>query len=155
MAKVRKRSGELEEFDRRKLEESVRRTGASPEVVKRVSQRIQPTDEMSTEEIRKRVADELRQENTSLSGAYLSRETLRGRTSSDLRSGIVRVHEELLKRQGARSGAHVYLRHKGQETKAQVEADPVLNSREILLSKSDLEKLGAQEGVRVEVRFPQ
>ena len=153
MAKVRKRTGELEEFDRRKLEESVRRAGGSPEVAKRISQRVQPEDEITSEELRRRVADELNRESASLSGAYLSTEMLRTRYSSDLGAGIARVHEDLLKRQGARSGAHVFMRHKGREAEVKVESDPKLNPREILVNRSDLEKLGAQEGVRLDVRF--
>lgn len=150
---MRKRSGKLEEFDRRKLEESIRRAGASPEVVKRISQRIQPKDEISSEEIRKKVAEELRQESSTLSGAYRSTEMLRIRTSSETKAGVARLNEDLLREHGARSGEHVLVRHKGKESKMQVEAQPDLSMSEIQVSKSDLEKLGAQEGVRLDVKF--
>ncbi len=151
---MRKRSGQLEEFDRRKLEESVRRAGASPEVVKRVSQRIQPKDEISSEDLRKRVAEELRQESAAISGAYQSTEMLRLRTSSETRAGIARLNEALLREHGARSGEHVLVRHKGKESRMQVEAQPDIGISEIQVNRSDLEKLGAQEGVRLDVKFP-
>lgn len=153
MAKVRKRSGEPEEFDRQKLEESVRRAGASPEVAKRVAEQTEPKGDVSSDELRRRVADELRKESTSLSGAYLSTKKLRTRTASDLKSGIVRIHEDLLKRQGAKSGEHVMLRHKNHEAKVQIESDSNLHPREIAVSRSDLDKLEAQEGVRLDVKF--
>jgi len=151
---VRKRSGKVEEFDRRKLEESMRRAGASPEIVKRVSQRIEPKEETSSDELRKKVAEELRRESTTLSGAYMSTKNLKIRTSSEVKAGVARLNEELLKEHGARSGGHVMVRHKDREAKMQIEAIPKLSPQEIQVSKADLEKLGAQEGVRLDVRFP-
>jgi len=153
LTKVRKRSGESEEFDRRKLEESVRRAGASPEVAKRVAQQIEPKGDVSSDELRRRAADELRKESTTLSGAYLSTKMLRTKTSSDLKAGIARIHEDLLRRQGAKSGEHVTLRHKDHETKVQIESGSNLHPREIVISRSDLDKLEAQEGVRLDVKF--
>ena len=40
MTKVLKRHGEMQDFDRRKLEESTRKAGATEEVAKRVAERI-------------------------------------------------------------------------------------------------------------------
>lgn len=151
---MRKRSGKVEEFDRRKLEESMRRAGASPEIVKRVSQRVEPKEETSSDELRKKVAEELRRESTTLSGAYMSTKNLKIRASSEAKAGVARLNEELLKEHGARSGGHVMVRHKDREAKMQIEASPKLSPQEIQVSKSDLEKLGAQEGVRLDVRFP-
>ena len=151
---MRKRSGKVEEFDRRKLEESIRRAGASPEVVKRISSRVQPKDEMSSKELREKVAEELRKESDALSAAYRSTKLLRIRTSSEARIGIARVSEQLLRDYGARSGGHVMIRHKEHETKMQVEARSELDPQEIQVNRSDLDKLGAQEGVRLDVRFP-
>jgi hypothetical protein len=154
LAKVRKRSGEVEEFDRKKLEESVRRAGASPEAAKRIAQRVEPKGDTSSDELRRRVADELRQESMALSGAYLATKLLRTRMSSDLKSGVVRIHEDLLKTQGVRPGEHVMLRHKDHEAKMQIESHKDQHPREIVVSRSDLDKLGAKEGTRLDVKFP-
>jgi len=154
LAKVRKRSGEVEEFDRKKLEDSIRRAGASPEVAKRIAQRLEPKGDTTSDELRRKAADELRQESMALSGAYLSTKLLRIRTSTDLKSGVVRIHEDLLKRQGARSGEHVMLRHKDHEAKMQIESHSDQHPREIVVSRSDLDKLGAEEGIRLDVKFP-
>ena len=151
---MRKRSGKVEEFDRRKLEESIRRAGASPEVVKRISKRIQPTDEISSKELRRMVAEELRQESVALSGAYQSTKNLRIRSSPEAKVGVARISEQLLKDYGARSGGHVMVRHRDRETKMQVEARSELDPQEIQVNRTDLDKLGAQEGVRLDVRFP-
>lgn len=153
-AKVRKRSGKVEEFDRRKLEESIRHAGASPEVVNRISKRIEPKDEISSEELRKKVAEELRRESTTLSGTYQSTRPLRIRASSEAKTGVARINEQLLREYGARSGGHVTVRHKDRETKMEVEARSELDPHEIQVNRSDLDKLGAQEGVRLDVRFP-
>ena len=78
---------------------------------------------------------------------------LRLRTSSETKAGIARLNEELLKEHGARSGAHVLVRHKGKESRMQVEARPDIGMSEIQVNRSDLERLGAQEGVRLDVKF--
>jgi hypothetical protein len=78
---------------------------------------------------------------------------LRIRTTTETKSGIARLNEELLREHGSRAGEHVLVRHKGKESKMQVEAKPDLSMSEIQVSKSDLEKLGAQEGVRLDVKF--
>ena len=150
---MRKRSGKVEEFDRRKLEESIRRAGASPEVVKRVSKRIEPKDEVSSKELRERVAEELRKESTAMSSAYELTKQLRIHASSEAKSGVVRINEQLLRDFGGRSGGHVMIRHRDRETKMQVEARSELDRQEIQVNRSDLDKLGAQEGVRLDVKF--
>jgi hypothetical protein len=78
---------------------------------------------------------------------------LRIRATTETKSGIARLNEELLREHGSRAGEHVLVRHKGKESKMQVEAKPDLSMSEIQVSKSDLEKLGAQEGVRLDVKF--
>ena len=105
-------------------------------------------------ELREKVAEELRKESDALSAAYRSTKLLRIRTSSEARIGIARVSEQLLRDYGARSGGHVMIRHKDHETKMQVEARSELDPQEIQVNRSDLDKLGAQEGVRLDVRFP-
>ena len=99
------------------------------------------------------MAEELRQESSALSGAYRSTEMLRIRSSSETKAGIARLNEELLREHSARPGEHVLVRHKGKESKMQIEAQPDLSMSEIQVSRSDLEKLGAQEGVRLDVKF--
>lgn len=150
--KIRKKSGELQEFDRRKLEESIRRAGASSDVVKRVAERIQPSEGLSTQDLRRTVADELRSENMALSGAYMSARRLRARAAQDLSTGVARLHADHLR--GLSSGLNAMLVHGSNRAELRVEPTASAAAHEVLLSRADLQRLGIQEGSRVAVRFP-
>jgi hypothetical protein len=150
--RIRKKSGELQEFDRRKLEESIRRAGASQDVAKRIAERIQTSEGMSTQDIRRRVADELRAENMALSGAYMSVRRLRARSASDLSTGVARLHTDHLR--GLSSDRNAMLVHGSNRAELRVEPSASAASHEVLLSSADLQRLGIQEGSRVAVRFP-
>ncbi len=150
--KIQKKSGELQEFDRRKLEESVRRAGASQDVAKRIAEKIQPSEGMSTQDIRRRVSDELRNENMALSGAYMSARRLRARAAQDLSAGVARLHTDHLR--GLSSDQSAMLVHGNKRAELRVEPSASAASHEVLLSSADLQRLGIQEGSRVAVRFP-
>ena len=153
MAKIKKRSGEMQEFDKRKLEQSVKRAGASEEVARRVAGKITPSEGLSTEELRRSVSQELKRENESLSGAYTGTRRLRAKEAKDLSSGVVRLNEELLKTHGLQSGQHAHLMNKDMKTEVRVEPAKSADREEIQMSHADLEKLGVSEGSRVNVRF--
>ncbi len=154
MVKVLKRSGNLEEFDRRKLEQSIRHAGASEEIAGRIAKRIEPREGMSTADLRRMVSEELRRENATLSGAYTTTKRLRARGSPDLKSGVVRLHEDLLKPFDVHSGDKINLAHKENEARVEVQIGRSDDPREVVVNRADLEKLGAKEGTRVNVRFP-
>lgn len=153
MAKVRKRSGEMEEFDRRKLEESIRRAGASDETARRVAERIRPSEGVSTEELRRMVSQELRRESEPLSGAYTTTRRLRARADPGLSAGVVKMHEDLLKQHGLKEGQQARIVHMDSVREVEVRPESSAQPAEVLMSKSDLERLGAAEGSRVNVRF--
>lgn len=152
-ARIKKRSGELQEFDRRKLEESMKRAGASEETARRVADRIEPSEGMTTDELRKHVSRELERENALLSGAYASTRRLRARTASDLAAGVALFHEEVLRQHGLQSGQPAHVVHMDRRADVQVRPTESAKLAEIWMSKSDLERLGASEGSRVNVRF--
>lgn len=153
MARVRKRSGETQEFDRRKLEESIRRAGASDETARRVADRIRPSEGVSTDELRRMVSQELRRESEALSGAYTSTRRLRAREDSKLSAGVVKLPEELLRQHGLKEGQQAHVVHMDRRTEVKVRPESSARPAEILMSRSDLERLGASEGSRVNVRF--
>lgn len=150
--KIQKKSGELQEFDRRKLEESIRQAGASPEVAKRVAEKIQPSEGMSTHELRWRVADELRNENIALSGAYMSARRLRVKAAKDLSAGVARLHTDHLR--GLDSNPSALLAHGNNRAELRIEPATSVAAHEVLLSHADLQRLAVQEGSRVAIRFP-
>lgn len=152
-ARIVKRSGKLEEFDRHKLQESIRRAGASDETARRIAERMNPPEGTSTEELRRTVSQELRRENEALSGAYASTRSLRARSASDLKAGVVLLHEDLLKKHGLTSGQSAYVVHMDRRADVHVRSADSAEPAEILMARSDLERLGASDGTRVNVRF--
>ncbi len=152
MTKVTKRSGEAQDFDRRRLEESVTKAGATEETAKRVAERVQPVEGMSTAQIRTRVAEELRREKPDLAEAYLQTVRLKARTTPEVLVGSVRVPEalpripDLAPNQNARVGFGTKW--------AEVAVERVLKTREVWISQTDLQKLGATDGARIAVHFP-
>lgn len=150
--KIRKRSGELEDFDRSKIERSALSAGASAEVAKRISERIQPTEGISTEDLRRRVAEELLRESSVLSGAYLSTRRLRAQSVPDLSQGVARLHADHMR--GLRSGPEAILLNAGRKAEVRLEPAASVDRRVIGLSKNDMDRISAQEGSKVSVRYP-
>ena len=152
MTKVKKRSGEVQDFDRRKLEESVKKAGATEETARRVAERVQPIEGMDTAQIRTKVAEELRREKPDLAEGYLRTILLKARANPELAPGNVRVPEalprvpEIAPNQNARVGF-------GNKW-AEVSVQRALKTREVWMNRADLQRLGATEGARVAVRFP-
>jgi len=153
MVRIEKRSGRSEEFSRGKLEDSLRRAGASTGVARRVSARIQPKEGQSTSELRRTVADELRKEDPALSAAYASTRRLSARSSTRARAGVAHVHESLLKSLDLSAGQMARLNLGGKEAELRLERAADLSHAEIELNRADLERLGAREGSRQEFRF--
>lgn len=153
MVRIQKRSGQSEEFSKGKLEESLRRAGASTEVARRVSARISPREGQSTSELRRAVADELRKEDPALSAAYVATRRLSARSSARASAGVVHVHESLLRSLDLSSGATARLSLGGKEAEVRLEKSSDLRHSEIELSSADLQRLGAREGSRQEYRI--
>ena len=150
--KIRKKSGELEDFDKGKLEKSMQNAGASVEISGRISERIQPVEGLSTEDLRRRVAEELQRENQALSGAYMSTRSLRVRGEASLGQGIARLNADHLR--GLQPDREALLISASR--KAEVRLQPVTGASpsEIFLSNADMQSLGAQEGSRIQVKYP-
>lgn len=150
--RIRKKSGELEEFDPGKLERSLLNAGASTDLAKRISERIRPSEGLSTDDLRRRVAEELLRENGVLSGAYISTRRLKVRNDPTLPPGTARLHAEHMRGLRSDSGALLF----SSDKKAEVRLQPAssVDPREIRLSKADMERLSVQDESRVSVRFP-
>lgn len=154
MTKVKKRTGEMEDFDRGKIESSARKAGASPETARKVAERIHAPEQVSSEEIRRQVAEQLRQEDPAVSAAYLSTKRLAAKTLSDVASGVARVHDDLARRFGIDSGARIKVWHDGRERELRLERSTRVHPQEVQMAESDLRRLGASDGSKVSVVFP-
>lgn len=70
MPKLKKRSGEEEEFDRKKLEQSMRKAGASENTVRKIAEGIRHREGMATSEIRSHVIAQLKRHEPEAARRY-------------------------------------------------------------------------------------
>lgn len=153
MTRMKKRSGELQEFDRRKLVESMKRAGASEQVAEQIAAKAQTqvAEGATTIELRKLAADELRKVNESVAEEYVRTLRLRVAAANDVKTGSARVPKRIERVPDVRPGMPARVRHGEKRTEVRIE--PALDKREVWLNPADLEALGAPEGTRIAVRF--
>ena len=151
MNRVKKRSGELQEFDRTRLTESMKRAGADERIAKDVAEKMFVAEGTPTAEIRKHVADELRKVNPSVAEAYQQTLRLRAKAKDDVQAGTAKVPKKIERVPDVKPGQTARVRH--EDKRFEVRIEPTLEAREVWLSRGDLTTLGAPEGTRVAVRF--
>jgi hypothetical protein len=151
MTRIKKRSGELQEFDRMKLIDSMIRAGANKTVAEQIAERVRVSEGTSTIELRRMVAEELRKVNEAVAEAYVRTLRLRVSANGDIRTGAARIPKRIERLPDVKSGQPARVRHGEKRTEVRVE--PALENRELWLNPEDLEALGAPEGTRVAVRF--
>lgn len=152
MVKIQKANGSLEEFSRAKLESSLVMSGASKETAKKVSSSVKPLEGMKSAELRRSVAAELTKESASLSSAYSSTKRASTRVVAELASGVARMSDEQMAALGLKAGSKATLLFEGKSLEVKVERAAGAAHRDVMLSKADLQKLGAREGSRIAVR---
>jgi hypothetical protein len=149
---VKKRSGEMQEFSRSKLEESVKRAGAKEEVAKSISEKIVPSEGQTTEQLRQKVGEELRAVDSMSADAYLSTRRLKAKVSPETPVDAGRVSEHLAKLFEQQKALQASLYHGARREDVRVEPAH-RNFGEIWLNKAVLDRLAAPEGARIAVRF--
>jgi uncharacterized protein with von Willebrand factor type A (vWA) domain len=152
MVRIQKEGGKLEEFSKAKLEQSIKLTGASAEVAKKVADRVKPAEGMPTADLRRTVAKELKREDSTLSSAYASTKRLSAKMNAELSPGVARIPEGMLRSLDLKSGHAARLSFGGKSVEVKVEKAQATH-RSILLSEADLKKLGASEGVKIGLHF--
>jgi len=70
MPKLKKRSGKEEEFDRAKLEKSLRNAGSKEETTRKVAETIKPREGLTTAEMRNHVVNELKRHDPDTAKRY-------------------------------------------------------------------------------------
>lgn len=151
MPLVNKITGTQEEFDRGKLEESIRRAGATEETAREIASRIDPTTVNTTTEIRRRVAEELREKDAAMAERYEKTRNLAARKAVEAVMGTVMLNEETMKALGANPGDSIILEHQGNTHTLRAETAPI-GRKEIQLGEEDLATLGAAEGTKLAAR---
>ena len=153
MPNVTKRSGETQAFDQRKLVESMVRAGASEPVAKEIAKRAQVADGdgLSTIELRRLVASELRKVNEAVAEAYARTLRFPVKARTEVGAGQARVPKRIERVPDILPGQPGRVRFG--ERGADVRIEPSLDNREVWLNPSDFRTLGAPEGARVAIRF--
>lgn len=151
MTRVRKRSGELQEFDRTKLIESMRRAGADEQVARGIAEKTAVVDGASTMDIRRDVVEELRKLNEDVAEAYARTVRLRAMARDDVPTGAARIPKGIERVPDVKWGQPARVRH--QENRREVRVEPALETREVWLNPKEFEALGAAQGTRIAVRF--
>ena len=145
---IRKRNGELEEFDGKKLKLSIRMAGVSEDEVHGVTERVHIRDGMSTDEIRQRVYDELRKIDPRIAQLYHRTVRFVVCVSEDIMRGVAKVSEETLHRLRIRVGETFQLVNGDKMITVIAESAP-LGRNEVCLNHDDLKEIGAEVGTKV------
>lgn len=153
MARIVKRSGKSEDFDIKKLERSIVLAGASRDVAREISKKIEAKDGMSSQELRRLTARQLEKERADVAENYLSTRNLRAIRTSNVTEGVARVNRQLIETIGASANQPARLAAGKNQLQMRLEEITSGADRDVQLSDSDMRKLGIEDGSRVSVRF--
>ena len=153
MARIVKRSGKSENFDIKKLERSIILAGASKDVARDISRRIDAKDGMNSQELRRLTAREIEKERVDLAQNYLSTRNLTAIRTSNVAEGVARVNRQLLERIGVSSNQPARLTAGKNQMQMRLEEMTSGADQEVQLSDSDMRRLGIEDGSRISVRF--
>ena len=136
------------EFDGKKLELSISMAGVSREDALDVSKRILIMDDITTDEIRQRVFDELRKIDPRIAQLYLRTVRFVVCVSEDIMKGVAKVSEETLHRLRIRVGETFQLVNGDKAITVIAESAPI-GRNEVCLNHEDLKEIKAEVGKKV------
>ena len=152
MVKIRKRTGIPQEFDSKKLQRSLECAGVPSDIAAGIAGKINPTEGMSTWDIRRSITRILSEINPAYMASYDSTRNLNARGSEYVSKGICRINEEFMNDLGLKSGQNVMILAGEKKSEMRVESVPSLSPREVLMNDSELDKLSIKSGTRVSVK---
>jgi hypothetical protein len=152
MPRIRKLLGVEEEFERAKLESSLRQAGASEQVARELATKLSVRDGLSTSELRSQVLSELRAKDAAAAERYESTRCCEAQASAEVPKDVVRLHPDILKRLGVRPGATLELEHAGKRQTLRAEESSAIPSRELQIHNEMLSSLGASTGTKLSLR---
>lgn len=152
MPKLTKRTGTHEEFSPTKLEESLRRAGASQTEASDIATRLKPTEGETTEAFRKRVANELRQKNANAAHKYETTRRLETQQNDQVSKGRAQIHPDTLRHYGLKAQDKVTAEHQGKTLELQLEEGAQARHREVRMHPDTAKQLGAANQARVALR---
>ncbi len=149
MARLTKRDGTQEEFQRTKVEESLRRVGASEDVINNTLQRVTPTNGESTSSFRNRITTELRSRSPETAQRYENSRRLEANRSENVAEGTARVNPTTLRHYGWKPGETVNVQHGSTSLPVRVEESSQAGTRTVHFNPRTLASLGTSEGTKV------
>lgn len=149
MTNIKKRSGQEEEFNRLKVENSIRWAGATDAVAREIASKLVPRDGMSTSELRSQVLAELKAEDPAAAQRYERTRTCRARIASDISKEMARLHPDTLRSLGLEAGAPLRLEHVGRTQTVRAEASPKVALDGVGLHTETIQSLGASVEAKV------
>jgi hypothetical protein len=159
MSKVTKRTGSEVEFDRSKLEVSLRRAGAPESTAREVASKIEQVVStvesdggLTTQDLRAGVVADLKTTDASTADRYQNTHRLTAKVSDNVGSHVCQLHPETMRSLGLGSGASLQLEHAGKSQTVQVEESSSAGQREIYIHNEALRKLETHPDTRVAVR---
>jgi plastocyanin len=151
MENVKKRSGEIEKFDKTKLERSLRKTRVDEQKAIDITNRISEKEMNTTNEIRNMVVEELRKIDTETAMRYENTRRLAARAAIDAAKGIAQLTEETMNKLNLEVGDTINLCHEDHKHTVKAEKATV-GAKEIRLHEEDLKSLGITDGTSIAVR---
>jgi hypothetical protein len=153
MTTIIKKSGEPEEFDRKKIEDSLRSAGADWLTAKETADMIQEKDGMTTSDIRRALDKELKNLNPELSDRYSGTRRFTARNSSKIAKGVARLSKDSIHALGIKAGDALEIKYRDRWQKMRIEEnDGASSHNEIILNKDDMAAIGVIDGNRVKAR---
>jgi hypothetical protein len=148
MTTLTKHDGSKEPFDRKKIEESIRKAGADDATAKEIARSI-PTDNITSLQIRSSVVEKLRERSVNVSHRYSGTIRLAPRTSNDVPRGVVLMAKENLNRLNVKTDEMIQIRHGNLIKEFKAEAAPTVKKNEICINTDDCRDIGITDGNRI------
>ncbi|MBN2466068.1 hypothetical protein JXD38_10660 [candidate division WOR-3 bacterium] len=149
MIRLTKRDGTQDGFLRSKVEESLRRAGASDDVISGTLQRVTPTDGESTASFRNRIVAELRSRSPETARRYESSRRLDLARTDSLVEGTALVSPYTLHYYGWEPNDAVNVQRGNRTVSLKVDQSATADVHMMCCSPRTLKIVGASEGARV------
>jgi len=152
MAKVRKSNGETEDFEKSKIERSLKRAGADKDSITRIKKIISDSDYKSTDEIRRKITAELKNEGEKKIAEKFARTKRRKVIPSEkVDKGFVKLHQSTLETLDVEENSDVILSYG--KKKITLKAQKSHSGKRVArLNPSDFKKVNLGEGKKVSIR---
>ncbi len=151
MDRITKSDGTSEPFDIRKLERSIRATGADEGTARGIAEGVDARAAATTADVRRGASRQLRVRDPLSAARYDSTRTVMSHATDDIERGTVCLHEGAADQLGLAQGELLEVRNDGSSVFVRLDrCDP--GTREIHMNREDMSAIGTTEGMRVAVR---